>query len=153
MEITQRTANLGDAAILLTWRNNASIREFSLNSNCIESEEHLDWLTARLGRVQFEPFFLFEANTQLIGMSRLDRAAGTANKFEISILVDPNKQGNGLGAKILDITCAFFFGLYPNDTIVSIVHERNFISQKLFLRAGFELVNTVGKFLHFEKSL
>jgi hypothetical protein len=32
MEITQRNATLADADVLLNWRNNPSVREFSLQS-------------------------------------------------------------------------------------------------------------------------
>ena len=85
MEITQRPATLGDAAILLTWRNNPSTREFSHHSGLILSDEHLEWLTARLERIQFEPFFLFAADHQAIGMSRLDILSGSVDKYEISI--------------------------------------------------------------------
>ena len=81
MEITQRTATLGDAAVLLTWRNNPSAREFSVHSEPISSDEHLSWLSARLQRVQFEPFFMFASNHKMIGMSRLDVASGSIKEF------------------------------------------------------------------------
>ena len=151
MEIRQRTATLDDASLLLKWRNNAAVREFSRNSNQIENKEHYEWLKARLERVQFEPFLLFETDFKAIGMSRLDIATEGTNKFEISILVDPKYQGNGIGSKILKMTCMTHFGSSPNSTIISIIHNHNFASQKLFLNAGFEFVTAFGKFLHFEK--
>ena len=152
MEITQRTATLGDAAILLTWRNNPSIREFSLRSEIILGEGHLEWLTARLERVPFEPFFLFAADNKAIGMSRLDAVSDSVNKFEISILVDPNQHSKGIGTRILNMTCDAFFSLHPDYTIVASVHQYNYVSQKLFTSAGFELLPSVGDFLHFEKN-
>lgn len=153
MEITQRTATLSDAAVLLTWRNNSSAREFSPNSDPIPSVEHLEWLTARLERVQSEPFFLFATDYKMIGMTRLDVVSGAVNTYEISILVDPNQHGKGVGTKILNMTCETFFGLHPDNTIIASVHGQNFVSQKLFISAGFELLPSVGNFLHFEKHL
>ena len=153
MEITQRTATLSDAAILLAWRNNPSTREFSHHSELILSDEHLEWLTARLERIQFEPFFLFAADDKPIGMSRLDILSGSVNKYEISILVDPNQRGKEIGTRILHMTCEAFFGLHPDHTIVASVHRDNFVSQKLFTGADFELLLSVGDFLHFEKNL
>ena len=153
MEITQRTATLSDAAVLLIWRNNPSTRAFSLHSELILSDEHLEWLTARLERVQFEPFFLFAADYKAIGMSRLDILSGSVNKYEISILVDPNQHGMGIGTRILNMTCEAFFSLHPDDTIVASVHQNNSISQNLFTGAGFELVQSVGDFIRFEKNL
>ena len=151
MEITQRTATLGDAAILLTWRNNPSTRVFSHHSELILSDEHLEWLTARLERIQIEPFFLFAADYKAIGMSRLDILSGSVDKYEISILVDPNQHGQGIGTRILGMTCEAFFGLHPDYTIIASVHPDNFVSQKLFVGAGFELLPSTGDFLHFEK--
>ena len=151
MNITQRTATLGDAAVLLTWRNNPSTRMFSKNSEQILSDQHFEWFRARLERAQFEPFFLHEEGFKAIGMSRFDIVPETANKFEISILVDPDAQGKGLGKKILDTACATLFGLYPDHTIVASVHKQNLVSQKLFAGAGFELLPFVGNFLKFEK--
>jgi RimJ/RimL family protein N-acetyltransferase len=153
MEITQRTANLGDAAMLLAWRNNPSVREFSLHSGLIQNDEHLDWLAARLERVKCEPFFLFVAAHEVIGMSRLDLKFESANKYEISILVDPNQHGKGFGTKILNMTCGTFFSLNPDKAIVANVHQDNAVSQKLFTNAGFRLTHILGKYLHFEKTI
>ena len=153
MEITQRTATLSDAAVLLTWRNNPSAREFSHHSELISSDEHLEWLKARLERAQFEPFYLFVADYKTIGMSRLDVVSGSVSKFEISISVDPNQHGKGVGTKIINMTCETFFSLYPDNSIIASVHQHNFVSQKLFTSAGFELLPTVSDFLHFEKTL
>ena len=88
MEIAQRTASLGDAAVLLTWRNNPSAREFSLHSEPIPLDEHLKWLSDRLERVQLEPFFIFAGDHKMIGTSRLDVVSGPTDKYEISILID-----------------------------------------------------------------
>ena len=153
MEITQRTATLGDADVLLTWRNNPSTRQFSLHSELIPIDEHVKWLSGRLERVQFEPFFLFMADHKVIGMSRLDVVSGSVDKYEISILVDPDQQGKGAGTIILNMTCETFFSLHPKKTIVAKVHKQNFTSQKLFTNAGFELRTPSSGFLHFQKTL
>jgi RimJ/RimL family protein N-acetyltransferase len=153
MEITHRTATLGDAAALLNWRNNSSVREFSMNSKTIPMDEHLKWLTERLERVQLEPFLLFTKDDNLIGMSRLDVVSGSNFKNEISVLVDSSQHGKRIGTKILKVTCDIFFDLYPNKTIVAKVHRSNFVSQKLFARGGFRFISPEGEFLHFEKDL
>jgi len=151
MEITQRTATLDDAPVLLTWRNNPSSREFSLHSELIPIDEHLKWFSARLQRVQFEPFFLFAEDHKVIGMSRLDLVSGADKKYEISILVDPNQYGKGIGTRILNMTCEAFFSFYPDKIILAKVHEHNLISQKLFANAGFESLTLIDGFFHFEK--
>jgi RimJ/RimL family protein N-acetyltransferase len=152
MEITHRPATLGDAAVLLSWRNNSSAREYSMNSNIISNDEHLKWLSDRLKRVQLEPFLIFEKDAKLIGMCRLDVIPGLNCKNEISILVDSSQQGKKIGTRILEITCEFFFSLFPDKTVIANVHSSNFVSQKLFAGAGFNFISTEGEFLQFEKS-
>lgn len=153
MNITQRTATLGDATMLLNWRNDKSARKFSRQSEKISPDEHIEWLIARLKRVHSEPFYLFDAEFKTIGMSRLDAISESPNKYEISILVEPNQHGKGVGTTILRLTCESFFILYPNYAIVAYINRDNYVSQKLFLSAGFELMSSRGKFLHFEKTL
>ena len=153
MEITQRTVTLEDAAVLLIWRNNPSAREYSQHSEIIPFDEHLKWLSDRLQRVHLEPFFIFAVDHKMIGMSRLDGVSGLTDKYEISIMVDPDQHGKGIGTRILNLTCESFFSLYPDKTIFAKIHENNFISQTLFANAGFELRTPEGSFLHFEKNL
>lgn len=152
MKITKRTATLGDAAVLLTWRNNPNAREFSLHSELIPFDEHLKWLSHRLERVELEPFFLFTTNNKMIGMSRLDIVSGSTDEYEISILVESDQRGKGVGTRILNMTCESFFSLHPDKTIVAKVHEHNLVSQKLFANADFELRTPESDFLHFEKT-
>lgn len=153
MNITQRIATLDDATILLNWRNNKSTREFSRQSEKIGPDEHIEWLIARLKRVHSEPFYLFDTEFKAIGMSRLDAISESPGKYEISILVEPDQHGKGVGTTILSLTCESFFTLYPNYAIVAYINPDNYISQKLFTSAGFELMPPLGKFLHFEKTL
>jgi RimJ/RimL family protein N-acetyltransferase len=151
MEITQRNAKLDDADLLLRWRNIPSTRKFSSHSRLIGIDEHLGWLTARLGRIQLEPFFVFEIDGEAIGMSRLDEMIGSANKFEVSISVDPDHQGKGVGKKVLNLVCKTFFDSHPDYAIFASVHKHNIVSQKLFAGAGFDLQPSTGDFLYFEK--
>lgn len=151
MGITKRNASLGDAAVLLEWRNSPSARKFSQNSELIKIEDHLEWFLERLERTRVEPFFMFELNHKLVGMSRLDFEFQSEDEFVISILVNPDQHSKGIGTKILDITCETIFNLHPNHAITAKIHQSNLISQKLFVNAGFELQNSVGDFLNFKK--
>ena len=86
-------------------------------------------------------------------MSRLDAIPESPGKYEISISVEPNQHGKGVGTTILNLTCESFFSLYPYYAIVAYINPDNYISQKLFLSAGFKLIPSLEKFLHFEKTL
>ena len=152
MSMTKRNASLGDAALLLEWRNSPSARKFSQKSELIQVKDHLVWLTGRLERVIIEPFFVFELEHRLVGMSRLDFELHSAKQYAISLMVDPNEHGKGIGTTILNLTCENFFDLHPESTIVARVHRNNSVSQKLFTKAGFELQKSVSDFLYLEKT-
>jgi RimJ/RimL family protein N-acetyltransferase len=152
MDIAKRNASLNDAAVLLEWRNSLNARKFSEHSELIQIEDHLVWLSERLERITFEPFYIFELGHQLIGMSRLDFEFHSPNEFLVSILVDPVQSGKGFGKQILNMTCDIVFKSHPGTTIIAKVHQDNTISQKLFVNCGFKLQKQVGNFLRFEKS-
>ena len=153
MEITQRAATSDDASILLTWRNDSRVREISLSPALISRDEHLVWFSSRFDKQSSEPFLFFEVDGKTVGMARLDLVSISSDKFEISILVDPNFQGKGVGARILSMICETFFDLFPKKTITAKVHQRNYISQKLFENASFEKKFEEGNFYNYEKHL
>ena len=153
MEISQRTATLGDAALLLEWRNNPVVRKFSQHSGPISLENHMIWFSSRLETVHSEPFTLFLADHKIIGMTRLDYLPGFDNSFAITILVDPNERGKGFGTKILNTTCESFFSACPRSILKAKVHQNNYASQKLFINADFSVQIPTGLFLNYEKSL
>ena len=151
MKITQRTATMDDAPRILTWRNHPGVRKFSLDPEVIRNDEHSRWFAARLARLQLEPLFLFSVERELVGMSRLDVVIELTDKYEISILVDPEQHGKGIGTKILDMTCENFFRLHPGKTMIARVHRENIVSQRLFTKAGFLMQLSEGNFLKFER--
>lgn len=153
MQLIQRIATLEDLELSLNWRNDPRVRQFSRNSEIIQNDEHSRWFSARLKRIELEPFYLFMADGETVGMSRLEISTGSTDVYEISILVDPSKQGNGLGTGILNMTCKSFFELHPDKSINAIVHKRNYVSQRLFLSSGFHLKTPTSDFLKYEKSL
>jgi RimJ/RimL family protein N-acetyltransferase len=151
MSFTPRTAKLIDANILLDWRNNSTVREYSTNPQIISYEKHLVWLADRLQRVGMEPFFVFENNGEMVGTSRLDLVSQPARKYEISLLVDPLKHSQGFGTRILKLTCDAFFDLKLGEVLQARIHPENFISIKLFKASGFEKLKAKSDFLYFEK--
>ncbi len=113
----------------------------------------MNWLSSRLERVHSEPFILFLAGQKIIGLTRLDCIPGFDNSFAITILVDPNERGKGIGTKILNTTCESFFSVHPESILKAKVHQNNYASQKLFINAEFNAQVSTGLFLNYEKSL
>lgn len=152
MKIVQRVASLADASILLKWRNDSRVREFSPNSGLITRPEHAAWFSARLERQESEPFSFFDVADKTVGMTRLDLMLELDKTFALSILVDPELQGVGIGRRILALTCENFFLIFPHHTILAIVKEENEISQRLFKNANFSNVNRIEGYFYYIKS-
>lgn len=152
MKIVQRAASLADASILLKWRNDSIVREFSLNSHVITSSEHAAWFSSRLERQESEPFSFFDVADKTVGMTRLDIFPELDKTFALSILVDPILQGQGIGGRILVLTCENFFERFPHNKIVAIVKEENQISHKLFQNANFTHLNRIDGSIRYIKT-
>lgn len=147
MDITHRNAILADVQLILDWRNSAGARKFSVNSEILTLDDHTSWMISRLLKIQSDPFLIFFEKGIALGSARFDYIPNSKNDFEISILVDPKVQGNGVGTRILHYSCKFFFDLYPMGTITARVHELNYASQKIFTKNGFKRVSLVQGFL------
>jgi RimJ/RimL family protein N-acetyltransferase len=153
MEITQRTASFSDAAVLLKWRNSPDVRKYSIHSEEIQVEDHEMWFARRLKRHQMEPFFVFHVNDKPVGMTRLDLLPGSKVEYEISIMVDPEKNNMGIGTRILNTTCETFFTLQLGISLFAQIHEKNFTSQRLFEKAEFKHHEIKGEFLRYRRIL
>lgn len=152
MKLTQRSASLDDSDELLSWRNNPETRMYSVNSNLISYDEHQKWISDRLNRIHNEPFLVYSLENTMIGMARFDSVSDAIDKFQISIMVSPTRQSEGLGTLLLRKSCETFFSRYPRGIIVARVHVENSVSISLFKKAGFEQLSKKKSFLCFEKT-
>ncbi len=144
--LSMRMANSLDSQKLLEWRNQPEVRKFSPNTEIIEQAEHDFWFEMRIKRLATEPLFIFELGDEPIGMSRLDGVKVEENIFEVSILLDINFQGRGLGTSMLKKTCLFALNNLKAEMITALIHFENRKSEKLFTRIGFRLIGKVGNF-------
>ena len=151
MEIRHRPAQVGDAEALFSWRNDPASRKFSLDSEVISPDGHANWFHSRIQRQSSEPFTFFEGTYGRIGMTRLDSISGDYDGFVLSIIVNPEFQGLGIGRKILTITCDLVAKEFPGKFISAKVHKDNHISQNLFKSSGFINLMSDGDFFIYVK--
>lgn len=118
-----RPARIEDAKTLFNWRNDELTRAMSRNPDPVEWQNHIDWLTARLSRL--EPgLFIVE---QPVGTFRIDGD-------EISYTVAPEQRGKGIGTQMLRQARELFGQLKAE------IFERNQASIKIAERAGMLVV-------------
>ena len=93
-----RPATLEDIHLLYGWRNHASVRNASMNSSSIAYQDHAQWFRTALGDPK-RLLLVGQVGEVPVGSIRFDLEANHC--FEVSLYVDPELQGLGLGKHLL----------------------------------------------------
>lgn len=88
-----RLATIDDARQLFEWQNDSLTLAMSVNSDPVEWDDHVGWLTERLSRAPPD-LFIAELNGTSVGTVRLD-------DDEISYTVAPEHRGKGIATSML----------------------------------------------------
>lgn len=151
MNTSIRIASNSDADLLLEWRNNPIVRQFSKSSGLIHREEHLAWLKIRLTKCEKEPFFIFMIGDIAAGTARLDKVIENEKILNLSILLGPQYQGSGNGRVLLNLVYNFAIERLGVEAITADIHPENLRSIKLFQAEGFNHVSQNGVFHRYQK--
>src|SRR2546428_5112434 len=98
MNIVWREARMADADVLWRWANDPETRRNSFNTSPILYEEHVAWLSQRLGS-DATPIWIFSDGDVPVGQVRFDISGDVA---EIGITVAPEQRARGYGRAMLD---------------------------------------------------
>jgi len=132
--VLYRPAGTGDAAALRDWRNDPEARAVSRTTHEIGADEHERWLAGVLADPD-RTLLVAETADGPAGSVRFDAAGGEA---EISVVVAPQRRGDGLGRRIVressELILAAVAGL---ERVRAEVGEGNERSAMAFRRAGF----------------
>src|SRR3989441_2297326 len=98
MNLVWREARMADADVLWRWANDPETRQNSFNTSPILYEEHVAWLSQRLGSDAM-PTWIFSDGDVPVGQVRFDISGDVA---EIGITVAPEQRARGYGRAMLD---------------------------------------------------
>jgi RimJ/RimL family protein N-acetyltransferase len=140
MDIRLRPAEEDDAHLLFQWRNDPVSARNSLNNNPLEWNEHKAWLDQSLknptreiligfwgGNYDYEPI-------HSCGTIRFDELPAGLG-LEVSINIDPNLRGRGLGRDLLRAGIE----RHSNRRLFATIRGENVASLIIFLASGFFL--------------
>ncbi len=96
--LSLRPGTAEDALQLHAWRNHPAVRAVSGNTDSIAFAAHRDWLQGVLA-ADDRWLFVAQVGRQSVGSIRFDRLA--SNRLEVSLYLDPDLQGLGLGTRLL----------------------------------------------------
>jgi RimJ/RimL family protein N-acetyltransferase len=95
-----RKAGWEDCELLFRWRNDPRTRKYSLNPGVLEEAEHRKWFASSVENDR-RILLLACAESKVVGVLRFDLVDESLRTAEVSIYVDPERHGQGLGKEIL----------------------------------------------------
>lgn len=142
-----RPATRDDAGLLLAWRNAEGTRAASRTGEVIEPASHRAWLDGVLGDAS-RTLFVAEREGVPVASIRFDHRGTEA---EISISVDPERQGEGIGRQAIAETTEL--QLASHDALHTICAETrtgNSASRRAFEAAGYRTLGESGGWVHLQ---
>ena len=135
-----------DSKVLFSWRNDESVRKYSRSNRLITFDEHTEWFKKYLNSMSDSHLILiFEKNGFIVGMTRFDRISESAS--ELSIILDPQFRGLGIGKLILQTTLEFATKNKMYDQLIATLHTENIASIRAFKSLGFIQIDQNGMFV------
>jgi UDP-2,4-diacetamido-2,4,6-trideoxy-beta-L-altropyranose hydrolase len=133
-QVELRSATPADAERAWQWRNAPDVRKYSHNSAGIPLADHLNWWRAACAD-RSSALLVAEIGNQALGILRLDHEKEGST---VSLYVDPDLTGLGLGAAILDAGATWCRRERPQTKkLWAEILPENKASQAAFRKAGF----------------
>jgi UDP-2,4-diacetamido-2,4,6-trideoxy-beta-L-altropyranose hydrolase len=133
-QVSLRKATMNDAVLAHSWRNAEITRRYFRNPSLLSQEEHLDWWRKRIDDASSH-LLIAHCGAVGVGVIRFDVGADVA---EVSIYIDPDLHGFGLGSQLLELGCDWLT-LHEAEVVrlVAEIHPENAASIKAFRAVGF----------------
>lgn len=129
-----RSVTLADAKLLLSWRNDETVRRSAFASEEIEWPPHERWFTKKLSSSSTR-IWILEQDGQPVGQVRYELSGEIA---EISFSVAREFRGQGFGVDLLSRSAPLACQELKPSKLVGFVKVDNIASSGAFERAGFE---------------
>lgn len=130
--ITFKNATIDDLDYVFSLVNDPSVRNMSFNNSPIDIGTHRAWFKKMLD--DQNPFLIAYYNNEKCGYVRCNSNIGSA---EISIALDKEYRGRGLGKYILRESCFKIFYNYGIKSIIASIKPENYASISSFQNAYF----------------
>lgn len=151
MSLAIRLAKHSDARLLWRLNNDPAVRAVSLHKESIPWEDHAQWFGARLHDPD-SAIFIFEDDCGPVGTVRFDGIASQEFHATVSIVVEANSRGRGLGQRMLEEALEYLFGCFGDYTVDAMILDTNMASLGCFEAVGFEKVQKEDEWIRYRYS-
>ena len=141
-QIVLRPALMGDADMLLAWRNDPATRRASHNMTEVQRRDHIDWLQATLDN-ELRKLYVAECQGEAIGTVRSDMIDGV---WELSWTISPQARGRGLAKRMVAVLAKQI-----SAPISAEVKTGNIASARIAEYAGMKLEKEVDGVLYYKR--
>ncbi|MBN1104390.1 MAG: GNAT family N-acetyltransferase [Deltaproteobacteria bacterium] len=142
-----RKAGWEDRGLLFRWRNDPLTRRYSLNPEPLVEAEHNQWFAASMENER-RILLLACVDGTVVGVLRLDLVDESLRTAEVSIYVDPERHGQGLGKEVLQGAAIWVEKNTSIERLQAKVVQDNGPSVRIFKGCGFR-----EKYVFFEKEV
>lgn len=123
-----------DCDLIWKWRNDPRTRRNAFSTDAISLDSHRQWFARTLANPD-RHLLLGHVGRERVGVLRFDRLP---EGWEISVYLDPNLQGLGLGPRLIAAGSRWLAATADDPPlIVARVRPENTASRRAFLKAGF----------------
>lgn len=137
-DVSIKTATEEHSKAIWEWRNDATTRAMSLDQDLVSWESHQSWYERVLTNNN-RHLYVGYTDGILFGMVRFDKYENQDHAYEVSINLDPQQRGKGLGKLLLTKAIKHFWTQVADaDLILAEIKKENVASKKAFENAGFE---------------
>ena len=134
--IRLRLAEKADCRLIFEWRNHPRVRRFFFDPGVIPFEDHEQWFLDSLNRSDRVIFVAQEGDIPF-GVIRFDMDA-QRKSAEVDIYIDPHRQGQGLGTRLLDAGEQWIAENTNVEVLRARVMAENEASARMFEKCGFQ---------------
>jgi perosamine synthetase len=145
--ITLRNATMDDADLLLEWANDPDVRRASVNSDPIDRETHVAWLSAKLDDAE-TAFYICERDGARIGYARAERRDD--DSAELAVSVAREQRNGGVGRRLIALASARAQAELGVTRVLARVKQDNASSLRAFESSGFIVDSEDGDLKHLE---
>jgi len=137
-DVSIKSATEEHSKAIWEWRNDATTRAMFLNQDLVSWVNHQSWYE-RVQTNNNRHLYVGYTGDILFGMVRFDKCENQDHTYEVSINLDPQQRGKGLGKILLTKAIEHFWTQVPDaDLILAEIKKENVASKKAFENAGFE---------------
>lgn len=135
--LTIREGRLSDASVLFDWRNDERVRLVSRDSKTLSWDEHINWLQSSLANPK-RKVYVAQIGAAPVGTVRYDQSDADLNDWEISIALNPEHRGRGLGGALLAAADRLLRETLGFPILIrAVVRTENNASNRLFETSGY----------------